>query len=117
MIEVGDTVKTPYGEGMVKDIRHDQVVVETTTWQMAGGQRATLYLSHSDVKPIFKVGDTVRTLFGVGDVMEVRDHGTPYVVQLHQWKLASKQSPVLYLSDHSLKHERDISSKVYQYEV
>ena len=105
MFSVGDPVKTPYGEGVVTDLRHEQLVIQPTTWNMAGGQKATLYLGINDVKPLFKVGDSVRTLFGVGKITEIRTEGVPYVVQLNRWQLASAKSPVLYLAEHSLKRE------------
>jgi hypothetical protein len=104
---VGDPVKTPYGEGVVVDVRHNQIVVQPSAWHMAGGQKATLFLNLKDVKPLFKVGDCVRTLFGVGNIIDIRDHGVPFVIRLQEWKLASMKSPVLYLGEHSLKLERE----------
>ena len=105
MFAVGDAVKTPYGDGVVTDLRKDQVVVQPSTWNMAGGQKATLYLGMNDVKHVFKVGDSVRTLFGVGKITEIRTEGVPFVVQLDGWQLASTKSPVLYLAEHSIKRE------------
>lgn len=105
MYAVGDAVKTPYGEGIVKDVRQEQIVVEPSTWLMAGGQKPAMYLAISDVQPSYKVGDAVRTLFGVGKIVEIRTEGVPFVVQLDDWKLASAESPFLYLAAHSLKKE------------
>ena len=48
MFDLGDSVKTPYGEGVVIDLRHNQVVVRPTTWAMANGQRATFYMNPKD---------------------------------------------------------------------
>ena len=106
-LHVGDNVKTPYGEGCIADIRHDKIVVRPTHWNMAGGQKATLYLNVSDVKLIFKVGDPVKTVFGVGTIVAIRDHGVPYVIKLKQWQLASNKSPVLYLGENSLVRDVD----------
>lgn len=116
MFRVGDAVKTPYGDGTVTDLRHEQIVVQPSKWDMAGGQKATLYLNVRDVKPLFVVGDVVRTLFGIGDIIEIRTHGVPYVIKLHEWQLASAKSPVLYLGEHSIKKhfaEDDVVKKVF----
>mmetsp|Transcript_3657 Transcript_3657/g.4809 ORF Transcript_3657/g.4809 Transcript_3657/m.4809 type:complete len:413 (-) Transcript_3657:59-1297(-) len=42
---VGDTVKSIYGQGTVKEIRKGgEAVIEMTSWELAGGQRPTAFL-------------------------------------------------------------------------
>ena len=106
MIELGNLVKTPYGEGIVVDFRRQQLVVEPTTWKMAGGQKPTFYMNPADVRPVFRVGDAVRTVYGPGEIVKIRESDGFYVVHMRDWKLASGQSPVLYLDERALRIEK-----------
>jgi hypothetical protein len=105
MTELGSLVTTPYGDGIVVDVRQHQVVVEPTTWKMAGEQKPTFYLNPKDVRPIFRVGDAVRTVYGPGQIVKIRETDGFYVVHMRDWKLASGQSPVLYLDERSLRKD------------
>lgn len=106
MIELGNLVKTPYGEGIVVGFRRQQLVVEPTTWKMAGGQKPTFYMNPADVRPVFRVGDAVRTVYGPGEIVKIRESDGFYVVHMRDWKLASGQSPVLYLDERALRIDK-----------
>jgi hypothetical protein len=112
MLNLGDSVKTPYGDGVVVDLRNHQVVVRPTTWAMANGQKATFYMNPKDVEQMFRVGDVVRTVYGVGEVQNIRPSDGFYIVILRDWKLASGQSPVLYLEGRAMRLECAVGAKV-----
>jgi hypothetical protein len=104
MFTSGDFIKTPYGQGVVQSVRKTHYVVELTSWTMDRNQKPTIYLNKSDAKPVFREGDAVQTVFGVGKIESIRDGaGASYVVRLDNWKLATGRSPFLYLDEKSLR--------------
>lgn len=98
-------VETPYGVGKIIEIRSGHYVVEPETWRLAAGQKPTFYMNPKDVKPFFKIGDSVRSVFGIGQVKDIRGENNTYVVTLNNWKLADGKSPTLYLNDDSMTRE------------
>lgn len=108
---VGDKVKCAFGQGFVKSIRHDGIIiVGLDNWNLANNSKPTLYLNPAFVSkaviPVpaggFKVGDQVQTIFGKGQILEIRTTDNIHVVTLFKWILANKKSPKLYLNVSSL---------------
>lgn len=58
-------------------------------------------LNPQDIKPTFKIGDEVRSIFGSGVINEIRQTDSIYVITLDNWFLATGKSPVLYLQSQS----------------
>lgn len=101
---VGQKVITPYGEGVVLEIRlGDKIVVQPTTWNLANNQRPTFYMNPNDVKPYFSVGDKVSSAFGSGKIVNYRNDDDIYIITLDNWQLADGKSPTLYLNEQSFK--------------
>ena len=108
---VGDKVKCSFGRGFVKSIRHDGIIiVGLDNWNLANNSKPTLYLNPAFVSkavvpvPVggFKVGDEVQTIFGAGQIIEIRTKDNIHVVTLNKWILANKKSPKLYLNVSSI---------------
>jgi hypothetical protein len=127
----GETVQTPFGACIVKEVRRKPehadtttrthptkgildiedfiscIVCEPSTWLMAGGQAPKFYLNPKDVQvPTFKQGDIVDTVYGGhGTIASVKKglSGTHYVVRLDGWKLATDKSPVLFLNRQAIR--------------
>lgn len=100
-IEVGDKVKSIYGEGIVKEIRtDDEIVVEMTTWELAGGQKPTAFLQkgHYDMlcSGTISVGDKVKSVYGEGMIKEIRADDA-IVIEMTTWELAGGQRPTAFL--------------------
>ena len=72
-------------------------------WKLAQGQSPTCYLAADAVKPLFTVGQEIKTIYGRGFIESVRLDKGDYVVKLFGWKLAQKQSPTLYLAHDAIK--------------
>lgn len=100
-IVVGDAVKTPYGRGIVKDVRGACIVVIPSFWSMAGGQKPTFYMHRNEVSPVFKVGDVVATQYGEATIQTIRNDAM-YVATTTAWKLATSKPPVLHLGAETL---------------
>ncbi len=100
---VGQRVTTPYGVGVILEVRNtEQVVVQPINWKMANDQKPTFYMSTSNVKPLFGINESVSCMFGIGIVKQIRSDDGIYVVTLSSWQLANRKSPTLYLNDQSL---------------
>ena len=99
----GQKVRTVYGNGFIERVRDSDVVVKLFDWKLAQGQSPTLYLAPDAVRPLFSVGDQVKTIYGRGFIKEVRAKEGDYVVLLHNWKLAQGQSPTCYLDQAGIK--------------
>jgi hypothetical protein len=94
-------VYTPYGVGRVLEVRSNNLVIEPLSWQLAAGQKPTFYMNAKDVKPFFKEGDAVKSIFGNGTIKHYEGDRDIYVIALDDWKLATGKSPTLFLNDTS----------------
>ena len=100
-IQVGDLVKSIYGEGIIKEIRaEEEVVIEMTTWELAGGQKPTAFLQKGNYEKLngsgdTQVGDKVKSIYGQGVVKEVRNDAV--VIEMTTWELAGGQRPTAFL--------------------
>lgn len=103
---VGETVTTPYGPGIITELRDNGVVVVSPiTWIMDRGQKATFYMNPKDVKPRFYIGQEIVCNFGNGFIENYRESDHIFVVRLHDWRLATNKSPVLFLNYDALTHK------------
>jgi len=102
---VGSNVITIYGKGVVLEVRANDYVVQLNkgTWELAYGQKPTLYLSESNLKedpsesPITG-GEKVTSIYGIGYVLSNRDKSTVIVESAPDvWSLAYKQLPRMFL--------------------
>jgi hypothetical protein len=98
------SVVTPYGNGIISQVRANDLVVIPIGWLMACGQKPTFYLNVKDVKPFYNIGDSIECSFGKGSISSIRSSDGIYVIVLDNWKLATGSSPTLYLNELSLKH-------------
>ncbi len=100
-IKVGDTVKSIYGEGTVKEIRAaEEIVIEMTSWELAGGQKPTAFLQKGNYEIVsessgIQVGDEVKSIYGQGVVKAVRNDAV--VIEMTSWELAGGQRPTAFL--------------------
>jgi hypothetical protein len=101
-------VVTPYGPGTIEELRHptgngdeSMVIVRPNAWVLANNQKPIFYLNSKDVRPLYPIGCIVVTVFGIGEINDVRDDGI-YVVRLKNWILANNSSPTLYFNEASL---------------
>lgn len=114
-------VTTPYGKGIVKEIRgieKNQIVIVPTNWRLANEQKPIFYLNRKDIKPLFEINAIVMTTFGKGKIINIRDEDGVYIIELSQWILATNKSPRLYLNsdsiqsiDNNIKGENDSSAE------
>lgn len=81
-------------------------------WKLAQGQSPTCYLNADAIKPLFTVGQAVKTIYGRGYIESIRLQSGDYVVKLDHWKLAQKQSPTLYLAHDSIQPLFSVFEKV-----
>ena len=81
-------------------------------WKLAQGQSPTCYLNTDAIKPLFTVGQAVKTIYGRGYIESIRLASGDYVVKLDHWKLAQKQSPTLYLAHDSIQPLFSVFEKV-----
>lgn len=99
---------TVYGPGYVEGIRVNElhnndfkydIIVRLYNWALAQGQSPTLYLNPDSVVkvPGAKVGQSLRTVYGMVKVEEIRRDGTHVCTALH-WNLADGKAPRLYLA-------------------
>lgn len=114
-------VETPYGKGLVLRTRKhlDGVQeVELLDWKVANNtgphRPATLYTSSklASVKPAS--GDDVLTIYGRGQILELRDNDQA-VVLLSSWRLAGRSRVKCYLSLSSLSVVRP--KKLFEMDV
>ena len=127
---VGDVVKSTFGEGTIRTIRSDGIhVVDLKNWALANGCKPVLYMNAQSItkvsapsssgavspisvpvivpvgsaKPVspFKVGDNVKTTFGVGKITAIRSDNI-HVCSLYKWDLANGCKPTLYMNPSSL---------------
>jgi hypothetical protein len=103
MVKIGLSVETPYGHGVLKNVRESDglYIVEPKTWKLANNKPPIFYLNPKDVKQILNVGDYVQSIFGKGIIQGIRDDCI-FVVTLFNWKLANDKSPTLFLNESSL---------------
>ncbi len=114
--KLGDVVKTIYGTGILQSIRADGIhVVTVQSWKLANNTSPTLYVqADALVKEVFvvffpfmiffkktsptlrKVGDLVRTAYGKGKIIEIREGIV--VVSPTDWFLANGKPPIYYLN-------------------
>jgi len=89
----------------VLEVRANDYVVQLNkgTWELAYGQKPTLYLSESNLKedpsesPITG-GEKVTSIYGIGYVLSNRDKSTVIVESAPDvWSLAYKQLPRMFL--------------------
>ena len=102
------SVRTPYGDAKVCNSNHNHanslVSVSPVGWELANQQKPTFYLHNKDVSPSYPVNSVVHTDFGEGKVLSLRPkEGSPYVIELSNWKLANGKSPLAYISENSLR--------------
>jgi hypothetical protein len=107
VFKAGDAVNTVWGSGQVQSLRESDglYIVLLDNWRLAQGQSPTLYLGADAMTKsaaIFRAGDAVDTVWGVGKVKSYRSKDNLYVVLLDHWKLAQGQSPTLYLGADSM---------------
>lgn len=99
----GSAVSTPYGEGVITSVRESDYVVQLTkdTWELAYGQRPTLYLADNNLKPSkgdISGGERVKSVYGVGYVLSKRSDGSMIVESApEKWSLAYNQLPRMFL--------------------
>lgn len=91
------------GRGYIHAVRKEDYVVKLFGWKLAQGQSPTCHLAPEAIKPLFVVGQEVKTIYGRGYIESVRLDKGDYVVKLFGWKLAQKQSPTLYLAHDSIQ--------------
>lgn len=110
---IGQEILTPYGQGIVKEIRQKDsiVLVEPKNWLLANKKPPTFYLNPKDVKSLYNINDKIHCSFGAGTIHEIRTDGI-YVVKLGDWKLADGKSPTLYLNQSSLKIAKSFKEDV-----
>lgn len=97
MLFVGELVTTPYGVAKIIALNPRNVVAQPLHWTMAGGQKPTYYMNEVDVKPLYRVGDSVCTAYGDAVIESVRAIDHIYELTLKNWKLATGKSPRLYM--------------------
>jgi hypothetical protein len=102
---VSTKVITPFGKGVVLQTRPNDYVVQLhkETWELAYGQKPTLYLSENMLTPEDSLmestpigGDYVKTMFGDGYCLSTRPDGVK-IVESNDWKLAYGCSPRMFL--------------------
>jgi hypothetical protein len=106
MVKVGEVVQTPFGEGTVKELRRNEFltyIVEPTTWKMNAGQKPVFYMNPTDVRRIFRSGDLVTTLYGTGNVLEVRSRDHVVIVKPNTWTLDNNKVPTFYMNENSVE--------------
>lgn len=110
---INQQVITPYGRGIVETLRlsasstdESMVIVRPYDWVLANEQKPIFYLNVKDVQPVYPKGCVVSTVFGVGEVHEVREDGI-YIVRLKHWILANNKRPTLFLNESSLTHYKE----------
>ena len=100
----GDDVITIYGNGNVVKVREVEkdIVVTLKNWALAQGQSPTLYLQPSAcVKiPGVKIGNTLKTVWGLVKILEIRRDGQHICEAIH-WKLADGKPPKFFLAPES----------------
>jgi hypothetical protein len=99
----GQHVTTPYGKGIIKDVRENGAVVTPTSWRLAGGQAPQFFLHKKDISPLFNIGDHVKTAYGIGEIKSIRTSDGIHVVKLVNWKQAVGNTPELYIHGQSLE--------------
>ncbi|GMI60880.1 hypothetical protein ScalyP_jg2595 [Parmales sp. scaly parma] len=138
-VPIGSVVKTLYGTGTVAQFRTSDcmyvVVISKDSWVLAYDNEITCYLQAHDLTVLsspakteqvevvveaelsttnkdakFIKGETVLTIYGVGEVLEVRKND--YVVRLRKWKLAYDSLPTLFLAEDALKKEPKLQSEI-----
>ncbi len=99
----GDRVQTPFGVGVVTDKRPGDYVVmlDKEVWELAYGQRPTLYLAPHMLKRLSSPapivgGERCVTQFGSGYVLSTKPDGM-LVVESDKWQLAYSSTPILHL--------------------
>ena len=96
-------VSTPYGEGVVLEARASDYVVQLRkeTWELAYGQRPTLYLAENNLTAStggLCGGEKVKSIYGRGYVLSKRDENCVIVEsEPEAWSLAYNQLPRMYL--------------------
>jgi hypothetical protein len=105
MVFLKQTVTTPYGVGIVKQITSTSVIVEPTTWRLANNSVPTFYMNPIDVHPYYPIGEKIQCTFGSGSIISIRDEDGIYVITLNNWALADGKSPTLYLNEQSFRKE------------
>ncbi|GMH93444.1 hypothetical protein TrVE_jg487 [Triparma verrucosa] len=101
---VGQRVLTQFGKGVVAEKRANDyvVVLHTSTWVLAYGQKPTLYLAPNMLKPdpTFSpiVGsEKVTTPFGEGIVLSTDPTSKQLIVESTKWLLANDSLPRFFL--------------------
>ena len=100
------------GRGYIEGKRGSDYVVKLFHWKLAQGQSPTCYLNADAIKPLFTVGQAVKTIYGRGYIESIRLQSGDYVVKLDHWKLAQKQSPTLYLAHDAIQPLFSVFEKV-----
>ena len=100
------------GRGFIEGKRGSDYIVKLFHWKLAQGQSPTCYLNADAIKPLFTVGQAVKTIYGRGYIESIRLQSGDYVVKLDHWKLAQKQSPTLYLAHDSIQPLFSVFEKV-----
>jgi len=100
---VKQKVQTPYGNGFIKEIRPNDIVVQPTAWALANDQKPVFYMNPKDVKPLFAKGDLVSSVFGTGKIIDIRENDGIYVITAMNWLLADGKSPTFFMNDDSFK--------------
>lgn len=97
--EEGDEVMTVYGQGYVEKKRETDLLVKLRNWALAQGQSPSLYLNYESVVKIpgLTVGASVKTVWGLVEVLAIRRDGIHVCKALH-WNLANNKPPTLYLA-------------------
>lgn len=103
MVFLKQTVTTPYGEGVVQEIRStdDRIVIRPLHWSLANNQTPTFYMNSADVHPLYKPGTPIKCSFGNGVIDSIREIDGIYIISLTNWSLADGKSPKLYLNESS----------------
>eukprot|EP01041_Mallomonas_annulata_P004313 gene4313-8577_t len=98
---MGQMVETPYGNGIIKEKRENDLVVIPSNWALNNDKPPTFYMNPKDITPVLKIGDKVSCLFGKGVLVDIRYSDTIHVVTISNWLLANGKSPILYVN-HSM---------------
>ncbi|GMH66355.1 hypothetical protein TL16_g04411 [Triparma laevis f. inornata] len=113
---VGDRVLTQFGKGVVAEKRAADyvVILHTSTWVLAYGQKPTLYLAPNMLKPdpTFSpiVGsEKVSTPFGSGIVLSTDPTSKQLIVESTKWLLANNSLPRFFL-DPNLFDEKELKT-------
>ena len=105
IVQSGAIVRSTYGIGEVMDVRSDDMlVIRPTEWKLANNCVPTFYIKQTPLPHTpfvsqvtsFKVGQTVRSTYGIGKILEVRKNDM-LVIRPTNWNLANNCVPTFFI--------------------